>query len=117
MIGAVLGAGLGAVIRNLGGAVAAAILLLFVLPPLVVQLFTDAASWIPPTLFAVISGVSNEVSLWAALPAITAWALIPAAAGVLAARSETSCSGDPRRPCRVGGGDRVAHPANHLTSP
>ncbi len=84
MIGAVLGAGLGAVIRNLGGAVAAAILVLFVLPPLVVQLFSDAASWIPPTLFAVISGVSTDVGLWAALGAAAAWALVPAAAGLIA---------------------------------
>jgi ABC-2 type transport system permease protein len=84
VIGAVLGAGLGAVIRNLGGAVAAAILVLFILPPLTVQLFTDAASWIPPTLFAVISGVSTEVSLWAALMAVAAWALLPAAAGLIA---------------------------------
>ena len=84
VIGAVLGAGLGALIRNLGGAVAAAILVLFVLPPLAVQLFTDAASWIPPTLFAVISGVSTEVSTWAALLAISAWALVPATAGLVA---------------------------------
>jgi len=84
VIGGVLGAGLGALIRNLGGAVAAAILALFVLPPLAVQLVTDAASWIPPTLFAVISGVSTEVSLWAALMAVAAWALVPAAAGLIA---------------------------------
>jgi hypothetical protein len=84
VVGVLLGAGLGALIRNLGGAVAAAILLLFVLPPLAVQLFTDAASWIPPTLFSVISGVSTEVSLWAALLAIGAWALVPAAAGLIA---------------------------------
>jgi ABC-type transport system involved in multi-copper enzyme maturation permease subunit len=84
VIGAVLGAGLGAVIRNLGGAVASAILVLFVLPPLAVQLFNDAASWIPPTLFAVISGVGTEVSLWAALMAVAAWALVPAAAGLMA---------------------------------
>jgi hypothetical protein len=58
-------------------------LVLFVLPPLAVQLVNDAASWIPPTLFAVISGVSTEVSLWAALTAVTAWALIPAAAGLV----------------------------------
>jgi ABC-2 type transport system permease protein len=81
--GAVLGAGLGAVIRNLGGAVTTAMLVLFVLPPLAVQLVNDAASWIPPTLFAVISGVSTEISLWAALTAVTAWALIPAAAGLI----------------------------------
>lgn len=83
VVGAVLGAGLALVIRNLGGAVAAAILVLFVLPPLAVQLFTDAASWIPPTLFAVISGVSTEVSLWAAVSAISLWAIAPAVAGLL----------------------------------
>jgi hypothetical protein len=83
-IGAVLGAGLGAVIRNLGGAVTTAVLVLFVIPPLAVQLFNGAASWIPTNLFAVISGVSTDVSLWAALMTVTAWALVPAAAGILA---------------------------------
>jgi ABC-2 type transport system permease protein len=83
-VGAVLGAGLGAVIRNIGGAVTTAVLVLFVIPPLAVQLISDTASWIPPALFAVISGVSTEVSLWAALLSVTAWALIPAAAGLVA---------------------------------
>ena len=85
-IGAVLGAGLGAVIRNVGGAVTTAILVLFVIPPLAVQMVSDAASWIPPTLFAVISGVSTNVSLWAALMAVAAWALVPAAAALVAVR-------------------------------
>ena len=83
-IGAVLGAGLGALIRNLGGAVTAVVLVLFVIPPLVVQLVSDAASWIPPALGAVISGVSTDVSLWAAAAVLLAWALVPAAAGLLA---------------------------------
>ncbi|MGB7982650.1 MAG: hypothetical protein WCF36_17860 [Candidatus Nanopelagicales bacterium] len=83
-IGATLGAGLGAIIRNTGGAVTTAVLLLFVIPPLAVQLATNAASWIPPTLFAVISGVSTDTSLWAALIAAAAWGLIPAAGGLLA---------------------------------
>jgi ABC-2 type transport system permease protein len=83
-IGAAIGAGLGALIRNLGGAVTTAVLVLFVIPPLVVQLFNDTGAWIPPALFAVISGVSNEVSVWAALAAITAWAVVPAAAGLIA---------------------------------
>jgi ABC-type transport system involved in multi-copper enzyme maturation permease subunit len=83
-IGATLGAGLGALIRNIGGAVTTAVLVLFVIPPLVVQLFSDTGSWIPPSLFAAISGVSPDVSLWAALLAISAWALLPAAAGLLA---------------------------------
>jgi len=83
-IGAVLGAGLGAVIRNVGGAVTTAVLVLFVIPPLAVQLVNDAGSWIPTTLFAVISGVSTDVSMWAALMAVAAWALVPAAAGLMA---------------------------------
>jgi hypothetical protein len=83
-IGAVLGAGLGAVIRNLGGAVTAVVLGLFMIPPLVVQLVNDAASWIPPTLGAVISGVNTDVNLWAALAVLLAWGLVPAAVGLLA---------------------------------
>jgi ABC-2 type transport system permease protein len=81
-VGAVLGAGLGAVIRNLGGAVTAVVLALFMIPPLVVQLVNDAASWIPPALAAVISGVSTDVNTWAALTALLAWGVVPAAAGL-----------------------------------
>lgn len=83
-IGAAVGAGLGALIRNIGGAVTTAVLVLFVVPPLAVQAFPEAASWIPQALFAVVSGVSSDVSLWAALLAIGAWALVPAAAGIVA---------------------------------
>jgi ABC-2 type transport system permease protein len=83
-IGATLGAGLGAIIRNIGGAVTTAVLVVFVIPPLAVQLVNDAGSWVPTALFAVISGVSTDVSLWAALMAGAAWALVPAAAGLVA---------------------------------
>jgi ABC-2 type transport system permease protein len=83
-IGAILGAGLGAVIRNVGGAVTTAVLMLFVIPPLTVQAISDTGPWIPQALFAVISGVGSDVSLWAALLAVTAWALVPAAAGLVA---------------------------------
>jgi ABC-type transport system involved in multi-copper enzyme maturation permease subunit len=83
-VGAVLGAGLGALIRNVGGAVTTAVLVLFVIPPLVVQAISDTGSWIPPALFAVISGVSTDVSVWAALLSVAAWALVPAAAGLVA---------------------------------
>ena len=82
--GALLGAGIGVLVCNLGGAVTAAVLMLFVLPPLAVQLVTEALSWIPTTLFAVVSGVSTEVSLWAALLGVIAWAVVPAAAGLVA---------------------------------
>ena len=54
------------------------------IPPLVVQLVNDAASWIPPTLGAVISGVNNDVNPWAALAVLLAWGLVPAAVGSLA---------------------------------
>jgi ABC-2 type transport system permease protein len=83
-VGATLGAGLGALIRNVGGAVTTAVLVVFVIPPLAVQLFSEAGSWIPTALFAVISGVSPVLSPWAALLAIGAWALVPAVAGVMA---------------------------------
>ena len=83
-VGALLGAGLGAVIRNLGGAVTAVVLALFMIPPLVVQMVSEASSWIPPALGAVISGVSSDVDVWAALAALLVWGVLPAAAGLLA---------------------------------
>lgn len=83
-MGAVLGAGLGTLIRNLGGAVTVVMMTLFVIPPLIVQLVSDAASWIPPALGTAISGVSTDVNLWAALAALLCYALVPAAAGLLA---------------------------------
>ena len=83
-VGAALGAGFGTVIRNVGGAVTAVVLLLFVIPPMTAPLLTGAGPWIPTNLFAVISGASTEVALWAAFLAIAAWALIPAGAGMLA---------------------------------
>jgi ABC-2 type transport system permease protein len=82
-IGAMLGAGLGAIIRNVGGAVTAVVFALFVLPPLIVQLFSDTAPWIPPALGAVISGVTTDVSMGAALAVLLAWGLAPAAIGLV----------------------------------
>jgi hypothetical protein len=81
--GGILGAGVGAVVRNLGGAVTTAVLLLFIVPPLAVQLVNDAASWIPDTLNRVVAGVGDEVSVPAALAALAVWALVPAALGIL----------------------------------
>jgi hypothetical protein len=84
--GAVLGAGLGALVRNVGGAVTAAVVLLFIVPPLVVQLLSDAASWLPDALNRVVAGVGvgDQVSVPAAVAALAAWALVPAALGLLA---------------------------------
>ncbi len=82
--GAVLGAGIGAVVRNVGGAVTLAVFTFMVAPPLVVQLANGTASWMPANLANVISGTVNDVSQPAALLALVAWAAIPAIAGLIA---------------------------------
>jgi hypothetical protein len=82
--GAVLGAGIGAVVRNTGGAVTGAVVALVIAPPLVVQISSGAADWIPPTLANVVSGVSSEVTSLAAIGALTLWAGIPAVIGLVA---------------------------------
>jgi hypothetical protein len=82
--GAVLGAGIGAVIRNTGGAVAGAVLVLVIAPPLIVQLSSDASSWVPSTLTNVLSGIGDQVGVPGALFALAAWAIVPALIGLLA---------------------------------
>lgn len=81
--GAVLGAGIGAVVRNVGGAVTATVFTFMIAPPLIVQLANDTASWMPATLAAVISGTIDDVSQPAALAALTTWALVPALIGLI----------------------------------
>ncbi len=83
-VGGLLGAGIGLALRHMGGAVTAAVLLLFVLPGIVVQLVNETASWVPSTLLRVISGVATDTGLFAALVALVAWGLVPAAIGLLA---------------------------------
>jgi hypothetical protein len=80
--GAVLGAGIGTIVRNVGGAVTGAVLALIVAPPLLVQLVSSAASWVPSSLALVLSGVTDDVGGPAAVAALAAWALVPAAIGV-----------------------------------
>lgn len=82
--GAVLGAGIGSVVRNVGGAVTGTVLVLFIAPPLVVQLANGTASWMPGVLANVVSGVGTDVSTPAAIAGIAVWAAIPAALGLLA---------------------------------
>jgi hypothetical protein len=82
--GAVLGAGVGAFVRNTGGAVTGTILLLVILPPLAVQMVSEAASWVPGTLANVLSGVDTTTGVGAAIAAIGLWALIPAVIGLVA---------------------------------
>jgi hypothetical protein len=82
--GAVLGAGVGTLVRNVGGAVTGVVLILLIAPPLVVQLANSTASWMPSVLANVVSGVGNEVGPAAAVAAIAAWAVVPAAVGLIA---------------------------------
>ena len=85
MAGAVLGAGIGALIRNLGGAVTVTVLLLFIAPGMAVQLINEFRLLdAHRPLLSVVSGVTTEISVGAALLALAAWALLPAAAGLVA---------------------------------
>lgn len=76
--GAVLGAAIGTVVRNTGGAVSGAVLVLVIAPPLVVQLASGTAPWVPNALANVASGVSEDTSVAAACVAMVLWALVPA---------------------------------------
>lgn len=81
--GAVLGAGIGAIVRTVGGAVTGTTLTLIIVPPLIVQLASETASWMPNVLTNVLAGVGTNVSTPAAVGALAAWALIPAAIGLI----------------------------------
>lgn len=83
-MGAVLGAGIGCLVRNTGGAVTGAVLALIIAPPLIVQMASSAASWVPQTLANVLAGVGHEVGRPAAMLVLALWALVPALAGLVA---------------------------------
>lgn len=85
--GAALGAGAGVVVRNTGGAVSVAVLLLIIAPPLIVQLVQGAIDWIPGTLVSVLSGVGAGPAPAAAFAALAAWGLVPAVLGLVAVRT------------------------------
>lgn len=82
--GAVLGAGIGAVVRTVGGAVTGTTLALIIVPPLIVQLANDTGPWMPNALATVLSGVGTDLSAPSAVGALAAWALIPAVVGLIA---------------------------------
>lgn len=78
-----LGAGIGAIVRNVGGAVTLTVFTFMVAPPLIVQLANDTASWMPANLANVISGTVDDISQPAAIVAFIIWALIPALIGLI----------------------------------
>ncbi|MEO6571445.1 MAG: hypothetical protein ABIO83_07845 [Ilumatobacteraceae bacterium] len=82
--GAVLGAGVGAIVRNVGGAVTLTIFSFIIAPPLVAQFASGTASWMPANLANVISGTVDDVSQPAALLAFVVWAAVPAIVGLIA---------------------------------
>jgi ABC-2 type transport system permease protein len=82
--GAVLGAGIGAVVRNVGGAVTATFFVLMIAPPLIVQLASGTGSWMPANLANVLSGTVGDVSGAAAAAALLLWAVVPALVGLVA---------------------------------
>lgn len=84
--GAVLGAGIGSIVRNVGGAVTLTVFTFIVAPPLVVQLANDTASWMPANLANVISGTVDDIGTTAAIAALALWALVPAVVGLITVR-------------------------------
>ncbi|MGI9612881.1 MAG: hypothetical protein ACR2QO_08240 [Acidimicrobiales bacterium] len=84
--GAVLGAGVGTVVRNTGGAVSGTVLILVIAPPLIVQLASGSAPWLPSPLANVVSGVADDTGTAAAIVAIGLWALVPALAALWSIR-------------------------------
>jgi ABC-2 type transport system permease protein len=82
--GAALGAGVGWLVRNPGGAVTVVVGVLFISPPMIVQLTPDAASWVPTSLAWAISGVTTDPSVLMALVAVGLWAVVPAVLGLIA---------------------------------
>jgi len=82
--GAVLGAGIGTLVRNVGGAVTGVVLTLLIAPPLVVQLASGTASWMPSVLANVVSGTVSDVGYVSAIVGIAVWAVVPATVGLIA---------------------------------
>lgn len=82
--GGVLGAGIGTIVRSVGGAVTGTTLTLLIAPPLIVQSANGTASWMPSALANELAGVATEISTPAAVGALAAWSLIPATIGLIA---------------------------------
>ena len=70
--------------RNTGGAVTAAVLLLIIVPTVAVQLSADLASWGPNILAGSVSGVATEPTTLAAMVALAMRGLLPAAVWLVA---------------------------------
>ncbi len=56
----------------------AAVVVLVIAPPLIVQLANGTATWVPNALANVVSGVTDDTSVAAAGLAMALWALVPA---------------------------------------
>jgi hypothetical protein len=82
-VGSVLGAGIGSIVRNTGGAVTGVFLALIVAPPLIVQLANSTGAWMPGSLTNVASGITNDVSITSAYIALLVWAVVPAVVGLI----------------------------------
>lgn len=89
-VGAVLGAGLGIVLRTAGGAVTGVVLALMVIPPLLAQLNSDTAPWLPSALATTLAGVTAEaagverqVTVVAAIGVLAVWAMVPSIAALI----------------------------------
>ncbi len=80
--GALMGAGIGVVVRNAGGAAMVAAFAVIIAPPMAAEIFDAAGQWIPSSLITAMAGVNGELTVLAAVAALAAWGLIPAVLGV-----------------------------------
>ncbi len=79
-----LHAGIGSLVRNVGGAVTGAVLVLFIVPPILIQLAQDTASWVPGALSLSVSGITTEPAVLGAAITVTLRAAVPALLGLVA---------------------------------
>jgi ABC-type transport system involved in multi-copper enzyme maturation permease subunit len=87
-LSALLGIGIGGILRNQALAVAAVAVLLFVLEPLTVALLPDVATWMPASVSSAVAaaGDGTDPGLAAAAAALTAYGIVAAAGATVALR-------------------------------
>lgn len=75
--GAMIGAGFGAITRNVGAAVSGIVVIFVFAPGLITQLISSSQNWMPGALANTLSGVESASSIVGAIVATCVWVAIP----------------------------------------